>query len=177
MVIDDYVEEVYKLIGSGKSEKESGIYRNAIQLGVGDALQAYAMASIMQPWRPMLEDDYTLAITSKLATFGANADILAESILICDHVVHANVTPRFKPVTRLSDLEFAIAISGMPFGFYCPTKFGVYIDHATATLTGNLTVRAVKIPALSAVKAQTEIHLIQAGATLMLKKLIEGEVK
>lgn len=174
MTADEYINRVFYRVSRGNPQRESSIYRAAIQATKDDARHKYALMSIGKGYHNQLEFDFPLSLTNNHATFGTYTDIIPESIPICDGVRHGSVSYKLKPVDRLSDLEAEAAIPNSPFGFYYPSLVGVDVAYGTAVLTGTLTVRAVRVPSFgTAIPVNTEHHLIDIGSVLAIARLLD----
>lgn len=172
MTRDDYADAVFYRASRGNPEIVAKVYRTAAQSNLPDALKKLAQMSVLAGWRSLLEVDYALTLTALFAPFGANTDLLPESIQACDDVSHVSVTQKFKPVMRRSDLGFEIAVPDCPYGFYYVSKSGIDIAYALLTLTGTLTVRAVKVPTvvtnvITNLDARLEDRLVDVGMSLI----------
>lgn len=181
-----YSLRVFELISGGKPDAQSSALESAIQLGLPDALRDLANDAVAQPnvaWREHLENDYALTISSGVASFSAETDLLASSIRICDSVTHpsvvdgaAKVLPFIAKDTRLA-MRLAASKPDSLFGYYFIGTSAVEVMHPTIALTTTLTVRAVKIPILSTLKTQLDNLLIAAGARralLTMQKAASG---
>lgn len=175
MIENEYIERVFRRVAEGNPQAKMGVYRNAIQATKDDARHKFAQLMIGRPEQSLLENDYALTITGTNAAFGANTDLLPESIIAADNVRHSSVAKKFKPVATSSDLDFVAVIPGMPFGFYHVGKSGVDFAYSSA-LVGTLTVRAIKVPTLALVPAQLEHYLIDIGTGLAINKLLEQDL-
>lgn len=180
MLQAEYSLRVYERISGGKPESESSALRSSLELDLPNALRKMAQLAIPTAYRNLLENDYALAISGASASFGANTDLLPESIKACNRITHTSVTLPFRILDSVDDLPFAGAVSYSILGFAAVGALGVEFRYAAAVLTGTLNVRAIKVPTLTSLAASTaaqtlEDRLIDAGAMLAMMKGAVGQ--
>lgn len=117
-----------------------------------EAPRRLARLSLTADWRDRLEHDYELEISDRSASFASETDLLSDSIAYCDHITHPSITDPdtgdllpFRIQKKVSDLNYARAIPQSLFAFAAVSASAVEF-RAPVELTGDLTVRAVRIP-------------------------------
>lgn len=163
-----YVDNVFYRIGKGAPEEQAGIWRTSIEASLPDALKKLAQVAVGSEWRSLLENDYSLTISGSSASFSAQTDLLPESIKVCNHITHSSVANRFRILDQVTDLDYAASISDSILAFAAIGANAVHFRYPAGSLTGTLTVRAVKIPTLGTLPNQLDDRLVDVGVSLFL---------